>query len=104
MEEVTIDVTSNFEKVQTHISRETGFYAVVLDVGVDYQVTFSKPGFIPKVFSIDVKDIPQYAYDESFKMFIDEALFPELSGADMTKFETMTMASCKYNTTRDKII
>jgi hypothetical protein len=104
LDEVTIEVTSNNEKVQTRVNRESGFYAVVLEAGVKYDVKFMKDGFLDKIFEVDIADIPDDEYDESFKMFIDVALFPEIPGADMTKFETTPMALCKYNTVRDKII
>lgn len=104
LDEVTIEVTSNNEKVQTRINRESGFYAVVLEAGVKYEVKFKKEGFLDKIFEVDIADIPNDSYDDSFKMFIDVALFPEIPGADMSKFETTPMALCKYNSVRDKII
>jgi hypothetical protein len=63
-------------------ARETGFYALLLDAGHKYRVTFEKEGYFCKCFELDCTDVEYPDTDAAMKCLTDVSLFKKIEDDD----------------------
>jgi len=93
---VQVTVTQGNEEIKVVKNRKTGFYSVILETGISYQVKFEKEGFITKIFEIDGSTIPDGDFEESFKMFTDITLFPRTNAEEEHTLWSSPVAKCSF--------
>ena len=96
LDNVQVTVTQGNEKIKVVENRKTGFYSVILETGLSYQVKFEKEGFITKIFEIDGSAITGGDFDKSFKMFTDITLFPRTNAEEEHTLWSAPVAKCSF--------
>ncbi len=88
----------------TSVTSVNGKYELSLELGVDYMVTYTKPGFITKRIEFNTKNVPADRAKNPFSDFpIDIDLFPEVPGTDIDKVLMQPIGKIAYDNTYDKV-
>jgi hypothetical protein len=93
---VKIFIYENDSLMNTVQARETGFYAVLLDAGKKYRVTFEKEGFFCKCFELDCRDVQYPDTDAAMKCLTDVSLFKKVEDDDLLSLCKVPYAKCSY--------
>lgn len=96
LKNVKIFVYQGEELVNTLAARETGFYALLLNAGVKYMVTFEKDGYFCKSFEIDCKSVEYTETDAAMKCLTDVSLFKKVENDDLLSLCKVPFARCAY--------
>lgn len=96
IKDVKIFVYSEGELVTSVNGRETGFYAVLLNAGKRYMVTFEKDGFFCKSFEIDCTALEYPDTDAAMKVLTDVSLFKQVDDASLLSLCKVPFAKCAY--------
>jgi hypothetical protein len=88
----------------TSVTSSGGKYELTLELGVDYMVTYTKPGFITKRIEFNTKNVPADRAKNPFSDFpIDIDLFPEIPGTDIDKVLMQPIGKIAYDKDYDKV-
>ena len=104
MNDVRIQVYENDSLIRDFTNRNSGFYALVLMAGKDYEVAFSHEGHISKRVFIEGSNIPDKEYDQAFKMFTDITLFPKIENVDTQEYGSRVIARCVFNDSKERMM
>jgi hypothetical protein len=96
LKNVTVYVYKGEETVSTINARETGFYAVLLDAGSKYRVTFEKEGYFCKSFELDCTNVVYPDTDAAMKCLTDVSLFRKVENDDLLSLCKIPFARCAY--------
>lgn len=96
LKNVTVFVYKGEEVVNTLNARETGFYAVLLDAGTSYRVTFEKEGYFCKSFELDCTNVQYPETDAAMKCLTDVSLFKKVENDDLLSLCKIPFARCSY--------
>jgi len=77
-------------------ARETGFYAILLNAGKKYRVTFEKEGFFCKSFEMDCRDAKFPETDAALKCLTDVSMFKKVEDDDLLSLCRVPYAKCNY--------
>ncbi|HEY8403656.1 MAG TPA: hypothetical protein VIK71_03510 [Flavobacteriales bacterium] len=77
-------------------ARETGFYAILLNAGKRYRVTFEKEGFFCKSFEMDCRDAKFPETDAALKCLTDVSMFKKIEDDDLLSLCRIPYAKCSY--------
>jgi hypothetical protein len=81
---------------QTVTARETGFYAILLDAGHRYRVTFEKEGYFCKCFELDCREVEYPDTDAAMKCLTDVSLFKKVEDDNLLSLCKVPFAKCAY--------
>ena len=104
MKDVRIQVFENDSVVRDFTNRNSGFYALVLEAGKDYEVSFSHSGHIEKRVFIEGAQIPDKEYEQAFKMFTDITLFPKIENVNTDEYGSKVIARCVFNEGKERMM
>jgi|688.fasta_scaffold37992_5 hypothetical protein len=97
LKNVSVYVYKGEEVVSTLNARETGFYAVLLDAGANYRVTFEKDGYFCKSFELDCSNVQYPETDAAMKCLTDVSLFKKVENDDLLSLCKVPFARCAYS-------
>ncbi len=81
-----------------------GKYELNLELGVDYVIAYTKPGFITKRIEFNTQNVPADRAKNPFSDFpIDIDIFPEVPGTDIDKVLQQPIGKILYDPTYDKV-
>lgn len=90
--------------LQRTITSDNGKYSLTLDLGVDYVITFSKPGYITKRINFSTQNVPTDRAKNPFSDFpIDVSIFPEVTGVDLDDVLKQPIAKIVYDPSYQKV-
>ena len=78
-------------------ARETGFYAVLLDAGKNYRITFEKSGYFCKSFQLNCIEVEYPDTDAAMKCLTDVSLFKKVEDDDLLSLCKVPYAKCSYS-------
>lgn len=78
-------------------ARETGFYAVLLDAGHKYRITFEKDGYFCKCFELDCREVEYPDSDAAMKCLTDVSMFKKVEDDDLLSLCKIPYAKCVYS-------
>jgi hypothetical protein len=78
-------------------ARETGFYAILLDAGHKYRVTFEKEGYFCKCFELDCTEVEYPDSDAAMKCLTDVSMFKKVEDDDLLSLCKVPYAKCAYS-------
>lgn len=96
LENVKITAYHNGTKVDEYTTRPNGKYEFFLDLGKEYDLEFSRSGWVSKKVYMDSRNIPEEDVGAGFSMNIEMSLFEELEGLDVSILE-QPIGKAKYN-------
>ena len=96
LKNVKVYIYKQDELLNTVTARETGFYAILLDAGVNYRVTFEKDGYFCKSFEIDCSKVQFPDTDAAMKCLTDVSLFKKVENDDLLSLCKIPFAKCAY--------
>ncbi len=96
LKNVKIYIYKQEELLNTVTARETGFYALLLDAGMNYRVTFEKDGYFCKSFEIDCTKVQFPDTDAAMKCLTDVSLFKKVENDDLLSLCKIPFAKCAY--------
>lgn len=96
LKNVNLFVYKGDEVVTTLNARETGFYAVLLDAGAKYMVTFEKEGYFCKSFELDCTSVKYQDTEAAMKCLTDVSLFKKVENDDLLSLCKTPFARCSY--------
>lgn len=85
-------------------NRNTGFYAIVLECGRDYEVAFTKMGYVSKRFKLCPTQIPASGIKKSFKLFTDVTLFQNDETINLDQYSSVPVAICSFNPSKKRMV
>lgn len=77
-------------------ARETGFYALLLNSGKKYRVTFEKEGYFCKCFEMDCREAKFPETDAALKCLTDVSMFKKVEDDDLLSLCKVPYAKCAY--------
>jgi hypothetical protein len=95
---VEIKVMENGSAVQSVQSKDNGSFIVMMDLNKDYEIVFSKPGYIPKTI-IANSVVPPDQADIGYAFKCNLELFEDVAGASRSASMNKPVAKIAYNTT-----
>lgn len=96
LRDVRLFVYAEDSLVSMTSSRETGFYATLLQQGHIYKLVFEKEGYFCKCFEIDCREIV-YGEDAALKCLTDVSLFPKIEDSDLLNLCKIPYAKASFN-------
>ncbi len=93
---VTVYVYQGDVLINTVSGRESGFYAVLLESGAKYNVTFEKDGFFCKSFEVDCRNVQFPETDAAMKCLTDVSLFKKVEDEEMLALCHVPFAKCSF--------
>ncbi|MBX7051265.1 MAG: hypothetical protein K1X54_04430 [Flavobacteriales bacterium] len=96
LKNVKVFVYKGGDLINTVSARETGFYALLLDAGSKYSVTFEKDGYFCKTFEIDCSDVKFHGTDAAMKCLTDVSLFKKVDDDSLLSLCKEPFAKCTY--------
>lgn len=96
LKNVKVFVYKGADLVNTVSARETGFYALLLDAGSSYNVTFEKDGYFCKTFEIDCSKVEFHGTDAAMKCLTDVSLFKKVEDDGLLSLCKEPFARCQY--------
>jgi hypothetical protein len=96
LKNVKVFIYQGEEMLSTLSARETGFYAILLDAGKKYRVTFEKEGYFCKSFEIDCSKVEFPDTDAAMKCLTDVSLFKKVENDDLLSLCKIPFAKCAY--------
>ncbi|MBL0317612.1 MAG: hypothetical protein IPP69_18375 [Flavobacteriales bacterium] len=96
LKNVTVYVYKGGELVNTVGARETGFYALLLDAGATYSVTFEKEGYFCKTFEINCTSVVFHGTDAAMKCLTDVSLFKKVDDDSLLSLCKEPFAKCTF--------
>jgi hypothetical protein len=97
IKDVKVSVFAAGELVSTHVSKETGFYGVLLKSGGSYEVVFEKDGYFSKTYVMNCKKLEHPADGSALKCLIDIDLFKSVDQAELTDLSKKPYGICSVN-------
>lgn len=97
-------VYSQDSLIQIINSRETGFYAALLNEGQVYKLVFEKEGYFCKCFEIDCRNIEFADTDVAIKCLVDVTLFPKIEDSDLLNLCKIPYAKASFNEETQEIV
>ena len=93
---VKIFVYSEDSLLNTVEARETGFYALLLNAGISYRITFEKDNYFCKSFELDCTDAQYPSNEGAIKCLTDVSLFKMIDNDDLLSLCKVPFAKCKF--------
>ncbi|HWY97645.1 MAG TPA: hypothetical protein VNY36_01055, partial [Bacteroidia bacterium] len=98
-----ITLYANGSLLKTVVS-DNGKYELNLELGVDYVITYTKPGFITKRIEFNTKNVPPDRAKNLFSDFpIDIDIFPEVPGTDIDKVLMQPIGKILFDKNYEKV-
>lgn len=91
----TVTVFKDGAMVDTYDTGTSGKYDLTLKLGHNYDIRFSKDGYLPKIIRLDTRNIPEEERYGGFDMNVMGTLFPEREGFN-TDLLKEPLAIAKY--------
>lgn len=101
--EVDILIFKNDSLTSSIKNRSTGFYSIMLEAENNYQIVFSKDGYISKKFEFNTTNVQVASDVKSLKLLTDVTLFEKPENADFTAFSKRPVARCVFNQERGRM-
>ena len=92
-----VTVSSDGEVVKSINARNTGFYAVLLNSGQKYTVTFEANGHFSRSFELDCSNVEITDDEGAVRCLADVALFNKITSTDVEALLKMPSGRCKYD-------
>ncbi len=93
---VKIYVYDGDSVINTVNARETGFYALLLNAGRRYRVTFEKEGYFCKSFEMDCRNASFPETDAALKCLTDVSMFKKVEDDDLLSLCRVPYAKCNF--------
>lgn len=97
LDAVTIQIFVNDELVSSVKSRETGFYATLLDAGTKYKIVFEKEGFHCKSIELDCTNVVYPDHEPAIKCMTDISLYPQTGSQELIDLCKQPFAKAKFD-------
>ena len=99
----TVQIYANGSLLRT-INCDNGKYEVNLELGVDYTIACTKPGYITKRVEFNTNNVPAERAKYPFSDFpIDFDIFPEVPGVDIDQVLQKPIGKIAYDATFNKV-
>lgn len=96
LQNVKITAYQAGNKVDEYTTSGNGKYEFFLELGKEYELAFSRPGWVGKKVYMDSRNIPEEDIGAGFSMNIEMSLFEEVEGLDI-KILDQPIGKAKYN-------
>jgi len=77
-------------------ARESGFYALLLNAGANYRVTFEKENYFCKSFELDCTHAQYPSNEGAIKCLTDVSLFKKIDNDDLLSLCKVPFAKCAF--------
>lgn len=96
LKNVKVFVYKGGDLQNTVSARETGFYALLLEAGSVYSITFEKDGYFCKTFEIDCTKVEFHGSDAAMKCLTDVSLFKKVDDDTLLSLCKEPFAKCTF--------
>ena len=97
IKDVKVLVYTAGELVSSNVSKETGFYGVLLKSGGNYDVIFEKDGYFSRKYELNCKNLEHPADGSALKCPLDIDLFKAVEHAELKHLSEKTYGICSVN-------
>lgn len=97
--DVTVNVFCQDSLISTIKSRDTGFYAVLLEAGKEYKVVFEKEGYHCKSFQLNCTKVMASESEQAIKCLTDISLYPKKENQELIDLCTTPFAMAQFDCT-----
>jgi len=103
LENVSITIYENSQVLDEMITDFSGSYQLYLNSNLNYELCFSKDGYIPKVISVDTHHMTEEFVSRGFELYTDVTLY-ELSDSSYDSYSRLPVAKCYFNTDENTLL
>jgi hypothetical protein len=97
LKDVKVHVYAAGELLSSNVSKESGFYGVLLKSGGNYEVVFEKEGYFSKKYELNCKNLVHPSDGSALKCPLDIDLFKELDNAELKQLCEKPYGVCSVN-------
>ncbi len=97
--EVNVNVFCKDSLISAIKSRDTGFYAILLEAGQDYKVVFEKEGYHCKSFQLNCSKISASEGEQAIKCLTDITLYPKKENQELIDLCSTPFAVAHFDIT-----
>ncbi len=97
LKDVKVHVYAAGELLSSNVSKESGFYGVLLKSGGNYEVVFEREGYFSKKFTLNCKNLEHPADGSALKCPLDIDLFKEVDNAELKQMSEKPYGICSVN-------
>jgi hypothetical protein len=97
IKDVKVMVYAAGELISSNVSKETGFYGVLLKSGGNYEVVFEKAGYFSRKYELNCKNLIHPSDGSALKCPLDIDLFKEVDHAELRHMSEKTYGTCSVN-------
>jgi hypothetical protein len=97
LKDVKVHVYAAGELLSSNVSKESGFYGVLLKSGGNYEVVFEKEGYFSKKYALNCKNLVHPSDGSALKCPLDIDLFKELDNAELKQLSEKPYGICSVN-------
>ncbi len=104
LSEVIISITENGQMLESYSSEENNDYQIFLQADMDYTITFSKEGYIPKLIAVNTKGMSVKFISKGYELYTDITLFEELEHINTNAYSKLPVAKCSFDERKNALI
>jgi hypothetical protein len=97
LKDVKVHVYAAGELLSSNVSKESGFYGVLLKSGGNYEVVFEKDGYFSKKYALNCKNLEHPSDGSALKCPLDIDLFKEVDNAELNQLCEKPYGICAVN-------
>jgi hypothetical protein len=97
LKDVKVYVYAAGELLSSNVSKESGFYGVLLKSGGNYEVVFEKEGYFSKKYVLNCKNLEHPLDGSALKCPLDIDLFKEVDNAELKQLCEKPYGICSVN-------
>jgi hypothetical protein len=94
LELVNVHVYAGGELISTSISKESGFYGILLKSGANYEVVFEKDGYFSRKYEVNCRQLERPTDGSALKCPLDIELYKSIECAELKRMSEKTFGSC----------
>jgi hypothetical protein len=97
IKDVKVMVYAAGELISSNVSKESGFYGVLLKSGGNYEVVFEKTGYFSRKYELNCKNLEHPTDGSALKCPLDIDLFKEVDNAELKELCEKPYGICSVN-------
>ena len=97
LKDAKVHVYAAGELISSNVSKESGFYGVLLKSGGSYEVVFEKDGYFSRTYTLNCKNMEHPADGNVLKCPLDIDLFKAVDQAELKQMSEKPYGICSVN-------
>ena len=97
LKDVKVHVYAAGELISSNVSKESGFYGVLLKSGGSYEVVFEKDGYFSRTYTLNCKNMEHPADGNVLKCPLDIDLFKAVDHAELKQLSEKPYGICSVH-------